>query len=67
MGPRQKRISNEEAKEFVAEFMGAAKKCWPKILVQYKGFDTDLTFDLLEEWRDKHTCFNDDVLSTWLY
>lgn len=66
MGLRQKRISNEEAKEFVAEFMGAVKKRWPKMLVQFEDFNTELAFDLLDEWRDKHTCFNDDVLSSWL-
>jgi malic enzyme len=61
MGLRQKRISNAEAKEFVAEFMEAVKKRWPKMLVQFEDFNTELAFDLLEIWRDRQCCFNDDV------
>ena len=50
-----------EAKEFIREFMTAVKKRWPEMLVQFEDFNTELAFDLLEEWRDKQTCFNDDV------
>jgi malate dehydrogenase (oxaloacetate-decarboxylating)(NADP+) len=41
--------------------MEAIKKRWPKMLVQFEDFNTELAFDLLEDWRDKQTCFNDDV------
>ena len=61
LGLRQRRISNGEAREFVAEFMEAVKKRWPGMLVQFEDFNTELAFDLLDTWRDRHTCFNDDV------
>jgi malate dehydrogenase (oxaloacetate-decarboxylating)(NADP+) len=61
LGLRQKRISNAEAKEFIEEFMEAVKRRWPRMLVQFEDFNTELAFDLLDIWRDKHTCFNDDV------
>lgn len=41
--------------------MEAVKKRWPSMLVQFEDFNTELAFDLLDIWRDKHTCFNDDV------
>src|SRR5579859_7916104 len=61
LGLRQKRVSNQEAKEFMEEFMLAVKKRWPDMLVQFEDFNTELAFDLLDTWRDRHTCFNDDV------
>jgi malic enzyme len=41
--------------------MEAIKKRWPKMLVQFEDFNTELAFELLDDWRDKQTCFNDDV------
>lgn len=41
--------------------MEAVKKRWPSMLVQFEDFNTELAFDLLDTWRDRHTCFNDDV------
>jgi hypothetical protein len=41
--------------------MTAVKKRWPKMLVQFEDFNTELAFELLDEWRDKQCCFNDDV------
>jgi len=41
--------------------MEAITKRWPKILVQFEDFNTELAFDLLEIHRNKYTCFNDDV------
>jgi len=66
MGLRQKRISNKEAKEFIAEFMEAIRRRWPKILVQFEDFNTELAFELLDLYRDKQTCFNDDVFLPYL-
>lgn len=41
--------------------MEAVKRRWPRMLVQFEDFNTELAFQLLDIWRDKHTCFNDDV------
>ena len=41
--------------------MEAVKKRWPGMLVQFEDFNTELAFELLDIWRDKQTCFNDDV------
>ena len=41
--------------------MDAIKRRWPKILIQFEDFNTELAFNLLDAYRDKYTCFNDDV------
>jgi len=33
------------------------------MLVQFEDFNTELAFELLDEWRDRQCCFNDDVIS----
>jgi malate dehydrogenase (oxaloacetate-decarboxylating)(NADP+) len=37
------------------------KKRWPGVLIQFEDFNTELAFDLLDIWRDRYCCFNDDV------
>jgi malic enzyme len=36
MGLRQNRITHDEEKEFIDEFMQAVKKRWPKMVVQFE-------------------------------
>ncbi|SDZ84404.1 NAD-dependent malic enzyme [Microbulbifer marinus] len=64
MGWRHERISQEEYDEFVAEFIAAVKRRWPKVLVQFEDFAQTNAMPLLERYRDDLCCFNDDIQGT---
>jgi malate dehydrogenase (oxaloacetate-decarboxylating)(NADP+) len=64
MGLRQHRVRGKAFEEFVAEFMEAATKRWPKVLVQFEDFGNTTAFQLLEQWRDRICTFNDDIQGT---
>jgi len=64
LGRAHRRLPNEEYYELVDEFlMGAAEK-WPNALIQFEDFSNDHCFDLLEKYRNKIRCFNDDIQGT---
>ncbi|WP_250460989.1 NAD-dependent malic enzyme [Microbulbifer litoralis] len=64
MGWRHERISQEEYDEFVAGFIAAVKRRWPKVLVQFEDFAQTNAMPLLERYRDELCCFNDDIQGT---
>nr|WP_148863889.1 NAD-dependent malic enzyme [Marinobacter fonticola] len=64
MGWRHERIGQEEYDEFVAEFMAAVKRRWPKALVQFEDFAQNNAMRLLKQYRDDACCFNDDIQGT---
>ncbi|KAK9895328.1 hypothetical protein P389DRAFT_205404 [Cystobasidium minutum MCA 4210] len=64
VGLRQNRITPDEEKEFIDEFMQAVQKRWPGMVVQFEDFSTELAFDLLATHREKYPTFNDDIQGT---
>mmetsp|Transcript_2004 Transcript_2004/g.6008 ORF Transcript_2004/g.6008 Transcript_2004/m.6008 type:complete len:382 (+) Transcript_2004:172-1317(+) len=64
LGVHQRRLEDDEYYSFVDEWMDAVTTRWPNACIQFEDFATDKAFKLLEKYRNKHTCFNDDIQST---
>lgn len=64
MGWRHKRIDQTEYDAFVAEFLAAVKRRWPRALVQFEDFAQNNAMRLLKKYRDGACCFNDDIQGT---
>jgi malate dehydrogenase (oxaloacetate-decarboxylating) len=64
MGCRQPRISGEEYYNFVDMVIEAIQRRWPEALIQFEDFAQKNAMPLLEKYRDKICCFNDDIQGT---
>ncbi|MCL1122942.1 NAD-dependent malic enzyme [Shewanella surugensis] len=64
MGLRHPRIGGEEYTEFVEAFMEAVHRRWPDALIQFEDFAQKNAMPLLERYKDKYCCFNDDIQGT---
>lgn len=64
LGWQQPRITGDEYYSLVEEFITAVQDKYPKALVQFEDFTTDNAYKLLDIYRDKCLCFNDDIQGT---
>jgi malate dehydrogenase (oxaloacetate-decarboxylating) len=64
MGARHKRIGQAEYDEFVDMFIKAINRRWPEAMLQFEDFAQPNAMPLLERYRDKICCFNDDIQGT---
>eukprot|EP01121_Diplochlamys_sp_Union-15-3_P001102 TRINITY_DN10963_c0_g1_i1.p1 TRINITY_DN10963_c0_g1~~TRINITY_DN10963_c0_g1_i1.p1 ORF type:complete len:584 (-),score=73.72 TRINITY_DN10963_c0_g1_i1:24-1775(-) len=64
IGIRERRLSGEEYYSFVEEFMNAIANRWPDVLIQFEDFSNENALPLLDKYRFKHLCFNDDIQGT---
>ena len=64
MGWRHPRITGAEYDKFVDDFMQAIKRRWPDALIQFEDFAQKNAMPLLERYKDKVCCFNDDIQGT---
>lgn len=64
MGARHPRIEQAEYDAFVDQFMHAVHKRWPEAMIQFEDFAQPNAMPLLQRYRDKFCCFNDDVQGT---
>lgn len=58
------RLKGEEFWAAVDEFMRAVRHRWPHAVVQFEDFSSDHAADVLNAYRLKQVCFNDDIQGT---
>ena len=64
LGMTHRRVPDDEFYEITDEFVQAATELWPQVLIQWEDFTNDKAFPLLNRYRDKVLCFNDDIQGT---
>ncbi|KAI0867534.1 malic enzyme [Hypoxylon argillaceum] len=64
LGLRQKRVRGEKYDKFVDEFVQSARKLFPKAYIHFEDFGLTNARRILDHYRPKIPCFNDDVQGT---
>ncbi len=64
LGYGRKRIEGKPYFDLVDEFVAAVQKRYPDALLQFEDFLTPNAYALLNRYRDRVLCFNDDIQGT---
>jgi len=64
LGINQKRPVGEEYFEIVDEFIEGVTEVFPEALIQFEDFLSPNAYALLQKYRDRILCFNDDIQGT---
>jgi malate dehydrogenase (oxaloacetate-decarboxylating) len=64
LGVRQKRLRGEEYFSFFDRFVDAVCERYPHAVLQWEDLSKDSAFAVLERYRKKLPCFNDDIQGT---
>lgn len=64
LGIKQPRLEGVEYDQLVEEFVLAVQEIFPDALIQFEDFLTPNAYALLNRYRDRVLCFNDDIQGT---
>ncbi|KAL7793196.1 hypothetical protein V8C37DRAFT_378744 [Trichoderma ceciliae] len=64
LGIRQRRVRGKRYDDFIQTFVEAARKLFPRAYIHFEDFGLRNARRLLELYRPKIACFNDDVQGT---
>ncbi|KAI8356693.1 malic enzyme, partial [Choanephora cucurbitarum] len=64
LGMGHPRLEGEDYYSFVEEWINAITSRWPNTLIQFEDFKYPHAYNLLAKYRNRVTCFNDDIQST---
>ncbi|KAI8386821.1 hypothetical protein BD560DRAFT_382888 [Blakeslea trispora] len=64
LGMGHPRLDGDDYYSFVDEWVTAVQSRWPNALIQFEDFKYPHAYNLLNKYKDKITCFNDDIQST---
>ncbi|KAG2382585.1 hypothetical protein C9374_005165 [Naegleria lovaniensis] len=64
LGRKHKRLTGKEYYDLVEEWVQAITLRWPHVLIQWEDFSSDKADIVLEKYRNRILCFNDDIQGT---
>ncbi|MFA5123210.1 NAD-dependent malic enzyme, partial [Zavarzinia sp.] len=64
MGLKQARVRGKEYDDFLEEFVMAVQEVFPRCCIQFEDFANVNAVPLLERYRNRVSCFNDDIQGT---
>ena len=64
LGIHQKRSTGDDYYDFVDEFIQVSRQLYPNVLIQFEDFLTPRAYALMNKYKHKTLCFNDDIQGT---